>query len=90
MPGQERGELRLAAGALQVDDQLTRDGGGGLVPVVVGDEGEGEVDAGGHTGGGPHVAVVDIDGVGVDGDLRVGVVKESALCPVGGGPSSLQ
>ena len=90
LPGQDRGELRLAAGAPQVDDQLTGDGGGGLVSVVVGDESEREVDAGGDAGGGPHVAVVHVDGVGVDGDVDVGVVEQSAFRPVGGGPSSVQ
>ena len=58
LPGQQGGELRLAAGALQVHDQLTCDGGRGLVSVVVGDQSEGQIDAGGDAGGGPHVAVV--------------------------------
>ena len=83
LPGQERGELRLAAGALQVDDQLTRDGGRGLVSVVVGDQREREVDAGGDAGGGPHVAVVDVDGVGVDGHVGVGVARAGRTLPSG-------
>ena len=44
-PGQDGGELRLAAGALQADDELTRHGGGGLTPMVFGDERE--IDSGG-------------------------------------------
>ena len=58
LPGQQGGELCLAAGALQVHDQLTCDGGRGLVSVVVGDQSEGQIDAGGDAGGGPDVAVV--------------------------------
>jgi glyoxylase-like metal-dependent hydrolase (beta-lactamase superfamily II) len=42
--GRERG---LAAGPLTVDDRLAAHGGGRVVPVVVGDRCEGEVDAGG-------------------------------------------
>ena len=70
LPGQQGGELRLPAGALQVDDQLTGDGGRGLVSVVVGDEREGQIDAGGDARGGPHVAVVDVDRVGLHRDCR--------------------
>jgi hypothetical protein len=47
LAGEEGGELGLAAGTLKVDDRLAGHGGGGPVPVVVGDRCEREVDAGG-------------------------------------------
>jgi hypothetical protein len=55
LAGQKCRELGLSAGALEVDDQLAGDGCSGLTSVVVGDEGQGEVDAGCDPGGGPHV-----------------------------------
>ena len=58
--------------------------------VVLGDEREREVDAGGDSRGRPHVAVVDVDGVGIDGDTGVGVVEQVALGPVGRRASSLE
>jgi hypothetical protein len=61
-----------------------------LVPVVVSDKGECEVDASGDTGGGPHVAVLDVDGIEVDRDVGVGVTQQAALGPVGGGTSGTQ
>ena len=69
LPGQEDGELRLSAGPREVDDQLARDGGDGLASVVVGDQRQGQIDAGGDAGGGPHVAVLDVNGVGIHGYL---------------------
>ena len=58
--------------------------------MVVGDERQGEVDAGGDARGGPDVAVPDVDGVGVDGDTRVAVVEQLACGPVRGRPTTLQ
>lgn len=46
LTGQKGRELSLSARTLEVDDELTGDGGSGLPPVVVGDECQGEVDAG--------------------------------------------
>ena len=80
----------MSAGALQIDDQLARDGGGGLMPMVVGDECEREIDSGGDASGGPDVAVVDVDGIEIDRDTCVRVVEEGTLRPMRGRGSSLQ
>ena len=90
LAGQQCGELGLAAGTLEVDDQSPGNRGGGTVPVVVGDERQREVDPSGDSGGGPHVAVADVDGVGVHGDTLVAVLEEPACVPVGGRPTTLQ
>ena len=74
--GELRAELGLAAGAAHEDDQPAGDGVGELGAVVVLDEGEGEVDAGGDAGRGPAVAVADVDAVGVD--LHLGVARRRA------------
>ena len=86
--GQDGGELRLSAGALEVADQLSCDAGGGRVAVVVRDQREGQVDAGGDARGRPDVAVVHVDGVMVDRDVGVGVAEQRALRPVRRGTSS--
>src|SRR5690606_12059535 len=61
-------ELGLAAGAADEHHEPAGDGVGELGAVVVLDEGEGEVGAGGDAGGGPHVAVAHVDAVGLDVD----------------------
>ena len=90
LAGEKGGELGLAAGSLEVDDKSPSNRRGGTVSVVVGDEGQREVDAGGDAGRGPHVAVADVDGVGVDGDTLVAVLEEPARVPVSGRPTTLQ
>ena len=50
LTGQHGRELGLAAGSLEVDDQLAGHRRGGAVPVVVGDQRQREVDAGGDAG----------------------------------------
>jgi len=45
--GEQRGELRLASGAPEVDHELASHRGGGLATVIVGDERQRQVDAGG-------------------------------------------
>ena len=88
--GQEARELGLAARPLQVDDESPGNRGGGAVAMVVRDEREREVDAGGDAGRRPHVAVADVDGVGVHSDAFVALTQESARVPVGGCPTTLQ
>ena len=90
LPSQERGELRLATGALEVDNQLPRDRGGGLVSVVLSDQCQRQVNTSGDTGGGPDIPVVHVDRIRVDGDSDVGVVEQAALCPVGRRSTALQ
>ena len=58
--------------------------------MVVGDEGQGEVDAGGDSGRRPHVAVADVDGVSVDGDVRVVVAEQATFSPVSGGSAPVE
>src|SRR5438874_1322591 len=64
-------ELGLATRAAQVDHDLAGDGESGLRAQVVLDQGQHEVVRGGDPGGGPHVAVAHVDGVGVDVDPGV-------------------
>jgi hypothetical protein len=53
--------------------------------VVVGDQGQREVDAGGHARRRPHRSVALVDAVGVDGDVRVAPGELARGEPVGGG-----
>ncbi len=62
--------LRLAALAMRRQHQPARDGVGDLGAEILADDVEAEVDAGGRTGGGQHVAVIDIEDVGLDRDGR--------------------
>jgi hypothetical protein len=82
--GELRAELRLAAGAAQEHDQLAGDGEGGVAAEVVLDQGEREVDAGRDPGRGGEGAVLDVDRVGIDGDVRVLGGEVVAALPVGG------
>ena len=66
-----RGELALVAGAAQEHHQPAGDRLGDVDAVVVLDERQRQVDAGGDAGRRPHVAVADPDRVGVDVDVRV-------------------
>ena len=66
-----RGELALAAGPAEEHHQPAGHGLGDLDAVVVLDERQRHVDAGGDAGRRPHVAVADPDRVGVDVDGRV-------------------
>jgi len=58
--------------------------------VVVGDQREGQVDAGGHAGGGPDVAVLDEDGVGIHRDLGEVGLQLTAIGPVSGRATTLE
>ena len=58
--------------------------------VVVGDQREGQIYAGGDAGGGPHVAVLDVDGVRFHRNVGVGGIQLAAICPVGGRPPPLE
>jgi hypothetical protein len=55
--------------------------------VVVGDQRQRQIDAGGDPGRGPHRAVALVDPVGVDGDARVGGQRVGRQ-PVRGGPAT--
>lgn len=69
---------------------MTGDGEGHVPAQVLLDQGEGEVDAGGDTGGGGDLTVADVDGVGVDLDGRVGTGERGAVRPVGRGAAAVQ
>src|SRR4051795_4643038 len=75
---------------LEVDDELSGDSCGGRAAVVFGDQRQGEIDAGGDAWRGPDVAVLHIDGVGVDGHVGIGDRQVVALGPVGGSSSTLE
>ena len=85
-----RGELALRAGPAQEHDEPAGARLGDVDTVVVLDEGERDVDAGGHAGRRPHVAVAGPDRVGVDVD--VGVLGGEALGagPVGRRPPAVE
>ena len=84
LSGQQREELSLPAGSPQVHDQLAGDLGADMTAMIIGHQGEGEVDTGGDTGGGPDVSVADVDGIGVHADFGVRPSQQLALRPVGG------
>ncbi len=66
-----RGELCLATRSMQEHHHPTGDGLGHLGAVIGLDHCQREVDAGGDPGRRPHVSVLDVDGVGIDGQSRV-------------------
>ena len=61
-------ELGLPAVAVRRDDQPARDGVGDAGAVVPADEVHAQVEAGGAARAGQHVALVDVEDVGVDPD----------------------
>ena len=83
-------ELRLAARAVQEDDEVAGDAQRGLGTVVVLDERQGEVDARGHAGRGPDVAVADPDRLAVDLDPRMAARERVAPCPVRRGAAAVE
>ena len=78
------GELGLAAGTVEEHHQPAGDGLGDVGAVVVLDQRQGEVDAGGDAGGGPHVPVAGVDRIGIDLQRRVLVGQLLGPGPVGG------
>ncbi|MEI2654661.1 MAG: hypothetical protein V9G12_21400 [Microthrixaceae bacterium] len=79
-------ELRLSAGAAQVQDQPLGDLAGDLVVMVGGHHREGEVHAGGDAGGRPGLAVAGVDEVTLHVDLGVLRCEPVRRRPVGRGP----
>jgi len=81
--GGERGaELLLPAGPAQEQHQVARRGEGEGVPVVLLDEGQGQVHARGDARRGPDVAVADVDRLRVHPQPRVAVRELGAVAPV--------
>src|SRR4029079_18354477 len=83
-------ELGLAAGAAGEHDEPPGHLVGHLGPVVLLDEGEGEVDACGDTSARPAVPVPDVDAVVLDVDRGVLPGERRARGPVGGGTSTVE
>ncbi|MCU1372296.1 MAG: DJ/PfpI family protein [Ilumatobacteraceae bacterium] len=83
-------ELGLAAGSPGEHHQPCRHLVGHLGPVVGFDERQCQVDPGGDAGGGPAVAVVDVDLVGEHLDRRAGLGQQVARRPVGGGLEAVE
>jgi hypothetical protein len=83
-------ELRLAAGALEEEDQPASDLDGGLASEVLLHQGEGKVHSGSDAGRGPDVPVPDEDRVGVDRELRVAAGELCGRGPVGRDGAALE
>src|SRR5947207_2728977 len=77
-------ELRLAARPLEEHDQLARDAERELPSVILLDERQRQVHAGGDAGGRVHGAVADEDGIALDGERGVAARELVASPPVGG------
>ena len=88
-PGGHR-ELRLGAEPAHEHHQVARDGVGRLVALVLLDQREREVDAGGDAGGGEDAPVPDVDRVRVDGHGGEAAAQRRGVLPVRGGPAALQ
>jgi hypothetical protein len=76
--------LRLAAGALEEHDELPCDCERDVGAEVIFDERECEVDAGGDSGGGPHVAVADENRIWFHLNIGVRRGESVAVLPVCG------
>lgn len=87
---QRNAELALPTGPLQIHHELAGDAQGDGLAEVVGDQREGQVEAGADPGPGPDVALADEDRVGVDLDLRVRGGELPRGRPVGGGASAVE
>ncbi len=87
---QRHAELALSAGPFQIHHELPGHPRRRRLAEVVGDEGEGEVEAGADARAGPHVALADEDRVGVDLDLRMLVGELPRGRPVGGGALAVE
>ena len=85
-----RGELALCAGPAEEHHQPAGDGLGDLDAVVVLDERQRHVDAGGDAGRRPHVAVAGPDRIGVDVDVRVLGGEPRRSRPVRRGPPAVE
>ncbi len=88
--GELRAELRLVAGPAQEDHQVPGDGEGDVPVQVLLDQGERQVDAGGHAGRGGDVSVADVDGLRFHGDGRVVAGEPVAVGPVGRRPAPVE
>ena len=65
LQGQRRAELRLAARALQEDDEMAGHRQGELAAEILLDQRQRQIDSGGDAGRGPDVAVADEDRIGL-------------------------
>ncbi len=86
LSGQLGAELSLVARAAQEDDEVAGDLQGRVTAEVVFDQGQREVDAGGHPGRGGDVAVADEDRVRIHGQAGIPGSQCVAVGPVGGHP----
>jgi hypothetical protein len=78
----DRRELRLAAGAAMIDDQLARDLARQRRAVICLNERERQVDAGRHSGGTPDVMIRDEDPVGVDLNRGIALLQPMRHAPM--------
>jgi len=87
---QRRGELRLSAGPLHVYDEVTRHAAGQIRAVLAFDERESQVDAGGDSGRGEDLTVLDEQRVRLDLDVRISPCQQLRVPPVRSGPPAGQ
>src|SRR5260370_10260216 len=75
-------ELRLAARALEEDDEMARHAQGDRAAEILLDQSQRQVDAGGAAGRGPDLSLAQEDRVGLDDDSRVAPLQRIAGPPM--------
>jgi hypothetical protein len=80
----------MYCGSLWRGDEGSGAGVGGGGAVVGSDQVEAHVDSGGHAGRGEDIAVVDVELVGPQVDLRVPALQPVGQLPVGGRPAPVE
>jgi hypothetical protein len=88
--GELDAELGLPAGPAQADHHLPGYRERRVRAQVLLDQGQHQVVRGGDPGGGPHIAVPDVDRIGVDVDPLVLIPEALAAEPVRRGPPPVQ
>ena len=90
LQGQGRAELGLAAGTLEEDHQLPRDGQGEIAAKIGFDQRQGQIYTGGDAGGGPELTVLDEDRIRVEPDAWEARRKFLAAPPMGDGAATIE
>ncbi len=80
----------MPAGTAVIDHELARDLARHFGAGVFLDQRQGQVDAGGHAGGGPDRSVDDEDAVFLHADRGIRAPEPGGVNPVGGSPAAIQ
>src|SRR5580658_11349440 len=75
---ERRAELRLPAGAIEKDDEMSRDLHRDLSPKVFLHHRKAEIDSGGDPGRSPNPVITHIDWIGVYTDVGVALLQRAA------------